>query len=112
MTTTRRGDDATGLRRTDHDLRTVDRKAGLRRLTDLKLMEVSLVTFPANEEARISAVKSTDPKFVERTLRDAGLSRQDAKRIVSRGVTTARALRDADADAVKQMATTLRELTV
>lgn len=91
---------------------TVDRKAGVRRLTDLKLMEVSLVTFPANEEARISAVKSCDPKFVERTLRDAGLSRHDAKRIVSRGVTTAKALRDADADAVKQMATTLRERTV
>jgi HK97 family phage prohead protease len=35
-----------------------DRRTGLRRLTKIQLWEVSLVTFPANDDARVGAVKS------------------------------------------------------
>jgi hypothetical protein len=46
-----------------------------RRLTKLDLFEVSLVTFPANPKARISGVKSFDPRALEAALRsEAGLS--------------------------------------
>lgn len=56
------------------------------------LWEVSPVTFPANDEARISGVKMAiakgippEPKTVEGLLRDAGLSRRQAKAFMSRG---------------------------
>ena len=90
---------------------TVDRKTGQRRLHDLDLMEVSIVTFPANSEATVSAVKSADPKFVERILRDAGLSRRDAKGVVARGVNTVTAQRDADDEAVLSMVSDLKSQT-
>ena len=57
-------------------------KAGERRtLTDLDLWEVSIVTFPANPKARVTAVKSMTAeqlRDLEAALRDAGLSRKDA----------------------------------
>jgi HK97 family phage prohead protease len=39
---------------------------GVRHLTDLDLMEVSVVTVPANPQARVSAVKHSDPDFEAR----------------------------------------------
>lgn len=59
-----------------------------RTLEDVELVEVSLVTFPANERARVSAVKSFDPppeflREMEAALREAGLSRTDAKKAVA-----------------------------
>ncbi|WP_163372867.1 HK97 family phage prohead protease [Endozoicomonas acroporae] len=64
-----------------------DEKAGVYRLEKLKLYEVSLVTFPANESAEVESVKSAigNPKEFERFLRDAGLSRMQAKRLMSGG---------------------------
>ncbi len=61
----------------------------VRRLTEIDLWEVSLVTFPANESARISGVKSIDTiaslADAESYLRDAGgLSRREATAFVSR----------------------------
>jgi hypothetical protein len=38
---------------------TTDRKSGLRRLTEIDLWEISVVTFPMLTQARISAVKRT-----------------------------------------------------
>lgn len=65
-----------------------DRDTEVRTLTEIDLWEVSLVTFPANEKARVTNVKSADalttPKDAERTLRDAGFSRSDATAFVSR----------------------------
>ena len=65
-----------------------DRETEVRTLTEIDLWEVSLVTFPANEKARITNVKSvvemTAPKDAERTLRDAGFSKSDATALVSR----------------------------
>lgn len=55
----------------------------------LRLWEVSLVTFPANDAARVTAVKSdgilpTEREF-EEFLRDAGYSRSQAAGIVAKG---------------------------
>lgn len=67
---------------------TYDRDSEVRTLTEIDLWEVSLVTFPANEKARVTNVKSADemvaPKDAERILRDAGFSKADATAFVSR----------------------------
>jgi len=70
-----------------------DEKERIRRLKKLDLMEISLVTFPANEEARVEAVKfsisqghvPTLPDF-ERFLREAGFSKSQATLIANRGL--------------------------
>ena len=61
-------------------------------LKEIDLWEISLVTFPANDEARISNVKSLlekgeipSPRDIERVLRDVGLSRTQAKAFMSEG---------------------------
>jgi len=65
----------------------VDEKTGIRTLTAIKLWEVSLVTFPANDPARVTDVKtSTIPSerdFEDMLRRDAGLSRAEAKRVIA-----------------------------
>jgi HK97 family phage prohead protease len=65
-----------------------------RTLTAVDLWEVSIVTFPANGEARVGAMKAdadmTEREF-ESFLRDAGFTRRDAQCIISRGFA---ALRD------------------
>ena len=65
-----------------------DRDTEVRTLTAIDLWEVSLVTFPANEKARVTNVKSADelqaPKDAEKVLRDAGFSKSDATAFVSR----------------------------
>lgn len=58
-------------------------------IDNLRLWEVSLVTFPANEEARITGVKSdgtlpTEREF-EELLRDAGFSKSKALSIIAKG---------------------------
>lgn len=73
-------------------------------LKEIELWEVSLVTFPANDEARISNVKNAfaagntpRPSEMERTLRDVGLSRSQAKSFMADGY-SALNLRDADTE--------------
>ena len=66
-----------------------DRVTDVRTLKKVDLWEVSLVTFPANESARISGVKSIETieslADAEAFLRDAGgLSRREATALVSR----------------------------
>lgn len=71
---------------------TYDEKTGIRTLTKLDLEEVSIVTFPANDEARIDAVKfklahgglPTLREF-EGILRDAGFSKSQAALIAKNG---------------------------
>ncbi|MGQ4661337.1 HK97 family phage prohead protease [Lysobacter sp. F6437] len=68
-------------------------KDGNRELTEIKLWEGSIVTFPANDEARIDAVKSaldagglpTLPEF-EKFLREAGFSKTQSAAIASGGL--------------------------
>jgi uncharacterized protein len=61
-------------------------------LREIDLLEISLVTFPANDAARVSNVKSAladgvppRPSDMERLLRDAGLSRSQAKAFMACG---------------------------
>ena len=66
-----------------------DRVTGIRTLKKVDLWEVSLVTFPANESARVSGVKSIETieslADAEAFLRDAGgFSRREATAFVSR----------------------------
>ena len=57
-----------------------------RTLTKIALMEVSLVTFPANLGARVHSVKSgLTERVAEQALRDAGFSRSESKKIVAEG---------------------------
>lgn len=77
-----------------------DEEQGVYLLKEIELWEVSLVTFPANPEATVDAVKSVieaGPKEFERFLREAGLSRSQAKGLMARGYEGLRDLREADA---------------
>jgi HK97 family phage prohead protease len=59
-----------------------------RTLHEVDLVEVSLVTFPANPKATIGSVKSGDGlgiRDAERALREAGFSANEAKAILSKG---------------------------
>jgi len=71
---------------------------GTRLIKELKLYEFSAVTFPMNEAAIITGVKSLSYKEIERVLREAGLSRSQAKAIASGGVGN---LREAEEHAQK-----------
>ncbi|MEK6291059.1 MAG: HK97 family phage prohead protease [Paraburkholderia tropica] len=68
-----------------------DQKTGIRTLKELDLIEISVVTNPANDEARVTNVKSRllDGSLTERDfeniLRDAGFSRSDAVSITNHG---------------------------
>ena len=71
----------------------MDDESGIRTLTEVELWETSLVTFPANDPARITSVKAIDmtERQFEEFLRDAGFPIAAAKTIVAKGY---RALRD------------------
>ncbi|MDH3381901.1 MAG: HK97 family phage prohead protease [Flavobacteriaceae bacterium] len=70
-----------------------EQKSGVRILTKVDLQEVSLVTFPANEYARVSKIKkpaSNENKIpsereFESLLRNTGLSRRQAKGVIALG---------------------------
>ncbi len=69
-----------------------DEKSGDRVLTEVELLEVSMVTFPANDHARIARVKSIlqdgdvpSEREFEAFLREAGLSRKQAKGVIAQG---------------------------
>lgn len=66
----------------------MDRESGVRTIKEVDLWEVSLVTFPANEAARIAAksavIESMEIREIERLLRDAGLSQRESKSVISR----------------------------
>lgn len=87
-----------------------DRERDVRELTGIELWETSLVTFPANGESRVQAVKEAPTTYrgLERILREAGFSRSEAKAIASGGM---RALREAvPADLSTEEAAALRAL--
>ena len=66
-----------------------DRASGTRRLIEVDLWEISVVTFPMLPAARVSAVKRggrpTTREFERWLMRDAGFSRMEARIIVDRG---------------------------
>lgn len=71
---------------------TFDEKTRIRTLTKLDLVEISIVTTPANDEARVDAVKArlaqgqypTIREF-EELLREKGFSRSEAEAIAANG---------------------------
>lgn len=78
-----------------------------RTLTKIKLMEVSLVTFPANNQARVTDVKSDGQgiRIAERALRDAGFSRSEAKAILAHGF---KSLDQCDAEVMDELAAQIK----
>lgn len=66
-----------------------DTDTEVRTLTEIDLWEVSLVTFPANEKARVTGVKAADfagittIRQAEQALRDAGLPADAAKALIA-----------------------------
>lgn len=70
-----------------------DEKERVRTLKKVDLVEISLVTFPANDDARVDAIKSklahgslpSLPEF-EQLLREAGFSKSQSAVIANRGL--------------------------
>jgi hypothetical protein len=83
-------------------------KEGIRTLIELELVEISIVTFPMNEEATIDSVKSIErtlkagdlptlPEF-ENFLCEAGFSKTQAKAVAGNGLRKLLDRREADGD--------------
>lgn len=82
-----------------------------RTLKRVDLIEVSLVTFPANGKARISSVKqlADNEREIEAWLmRDAGLSAREAKTVISHGFKHLLRERDAAAGELAELAEALK----
>ena len=76
-----------------------DRSKGANLLHEVKLFEISLVSIPANEQSTVVSVKSdatVDTRALEKALRDAGLSRREAKALLSKGISGLSNQRDAE----------------
>ena len=78
--------------------------SGLRRLLEVDLWEISVVTFPMQPDARIDAVKSapgarlpTTRQFERWLTRDAGLSRSEARTVIAKGFSHLTGMLDAAA---------------
>ena len=87
-----------------------ENKRGIRTLKEVDLMEISLVTFPMNEEAMVQSVKGNlkSIRDWEKILRDAGgLSRTEAK-IGAKAL--AESLNQRDADENKQLVALLHKV--
>lgn len=81
-----------------------------RTLKKVELLEVSLVTFPANPKARIQNVKSagfTERDF-EQLMRDAGLTRSEALVVINQGFKAFLATRDAGSEDLAALAESVR----
>ncbi len=89
-----------------------DRERGLRRIKAVDLWEISVVTFPANPKARVARIKAADSgvpwgasrtghglpterEFERLLVRDAGLSRSQARTVLSAGYKALLTTRDA-----------------
>ncbi len=94
-----------------------DPKKGVRKLLEVDLFEVSLVTFPANEKAQITNVKSRPQTLreFETFLREAGqFSREDATTVALRGfkaLTTQGEPDEEELTAMRDIATLFNQIT-
>jgi HK97 family phage prohead protease len=94
-----------------------DEESKLLTLTEVDLWENSLVTFPANPEARVSQVRASNidsVRALEAFLRDeGGFSREQAKAIASRGWAGLEGRRDDgdEAAALKEIAELIARTT-
>lgn len=80
-----------------------NKSSGLRTILEAELWEISIVTFPMQEDARVLAIKNahtgrerpTIRQFEYWLTRDVGLSRSEAKTVISKGFTQLTGTRDA-----------------
>ena len=80
-----------------------DQRSGLRQLYEVDLWEISVVTFPMLPQAQVSSVKAattghalpTTREFERWLMRDAGLSRKQARTVIRSGYKSLNATRDA-----------------
>jgi len=80
-----------------------DRAGGVRRLEEIDLWEISVVTFPLLPEARVATMKfqcfaggtPTERQFERWLTRDAGLTRSEARALMVAGFKGLKARRDA-----------------
>lgn len=97
-----------GYRVTDGGLNEATRAYELR---SVDLLEISLVTFPANEEARVLGVKASRPATVrefEEMLRKHGFSRSEAEQIARHGFSARDASDEAEAKSRDEMLALLK----
>ena len=86
-----------------------------RLLHEVDLLEISVVTFPANGKARVSSVKNaggrmfTEREF-EQLMQDAGLSRTEARVVIGKGFKSLLAMQDAGSPELKGIAEALQRL--
>ncbi len=87
-----------------------DRATGKTTLKKVDLWEVSPVTFPANDAARVQGVKSIEKiesiRDAEQYLRDSGLSRSEAVAFIGRIKSFSQS--DSDASDMQQIVTALK----
>lgn len=87
-----------------------------RRLHEVELIEISLVTNPMNGKARITGVKSLSDlteREVERWLmQDAGLSRSEARVVINSGFKSLKAMQDAGSSELSLLAEALKKRDV
>lgn len=81
-----------------------------RKLKRIDLIEVSIVTRPANGKARVESVKNdwTERDFERLLTRDAGLSRSDALVVINQGFKSLIAMRDAGSSELAELAQALK----
>ncbi len=85
-----------------------------RTLKKVDLLEVSLVTFPANGKARIASVKSADgfsERDFEQLMQDAGLSRKEARVVMNHGFRHLKAMQDAGSGELDELAAAIKRNT-
>jgi HK97 family phage prohead protease len=85
-----------------------------RTLEQVKLMEISPVTFPANGKARVRDVKSgefSEREFERLLMQDAGFSRSEARLIINQGFKSFAATQDAGDGGMQQLAEKFRTST-
>jgi HK97 family phage prohead protease len=91
-----------------------DKVTGITTLKKVDLWEVSLVTFPANDAARVQGVKTIELfetiRDAEKYLRDAGLSRKEAVAFIAR--VKGFSQRESDEGAMQQIAEALKRRSV
>lgn len=85
-----------------------------RLLHEVELIEISLVTFPANGKARVTNVKSAadfSEREFEQLMQDAGLSRKEARLVMSHGFRHLKAMRDAGSGELDELAAAIKRNT-
>ena len=79
---------------------------GGRVFKEIDLFETSVVLFPANPKAQITQVKDEDgaihPSKLEKSLRDVGLSKSEAKMLLAKGLTELMQRRDVVTEAERK----------